>query len=145
MNPRLAHRGRGFLMIQMLITITLIAAFLIVADHVFRLSLQTTAKVNQQHETLLRLERALVALRADVWQAGAGVRTPAPSRLSIGDRIEWQVDADGQLTRKEKSGHLQSFGLLPLAFDARAPLVSVSINRREVALLRQALTNGGGR
>src|SRR5258705_286952 len=134
------RQRRGVLMIQMLITIVLISAFVIVADRVFRLSLLTTAKVSADEEESIRLERALGALRADVWGASA-VKIVTPSRLSIDDRVVWEVDPEGELLRRE-GGAARRFGPLRLTFEARPPLVGVSMGGREVAVLRQAL--GGG-
>ena len=77
-------RRCGFMLVNMLIVIALMGAFAVVADRVFRLSLQTSAKVAREQEESIRLEQAINTLRADVWGA-RNVEANGTSGLRITD------------------------------------------------------------
>ena len=129
-------RRGAFMLLQMLITISLLSAFVIVADRVFRLSLLTTGRETVAAEDAARLDRALAALRADVWSAST-VEMLSPTRLSAGGAV-WAVGEDGTLTRTA-GAEVRRFDGMPLRFEWRSPLLTVSRDGREVAVLRQAI------
>ena len=55
------RRSAGFMLVQMLIVLGLMGAFVIVADRVYRLSVTTAAKAAREQEDLIRLEQAMSA------------------------------------------------------------------------------------
>ncbi len=77
-------RRCGFMLVNILIVIALMGAFAVVADRVFRLSLQTSSKVAREQEESIRLEQAIKTLRADVWSA-RNVEATGTSGLRITD------------------------------------------------------------
>jgi type II secretory pathway component PulJ len=138
---------RGIFLIHMLMTIGLLAGFVIVAERVFRLSVLTVSKTAAGQEEALRLERAMEVLRADVWRA-AKVE-PAENGSSVrvtdaaGKTVEWQTDGQsGDLVRIE-GGEERRWPELGLVFrSAEGGVLSVTTKAGEVAVLRRA---GGAR
>jgi Tfp pilus assembly protein PilX len=145
MNQRRQPPRRAFMLVQMLLVLGLMGAFVIVADRVFRLSVQTSARAAREQEDLLRLEQAMTALRADVWQA-AKVETPDKSSLHLASEsadIIWQTSSSGDLRRIEKETEQQWTGL-NLSFERQGAWLVVNRRGAEIALLRQAPSTKGG-
>ncbi|HEY7115094.1 MAG TPA: hypothetical protein VH475_00825 [Tepidisphaeraceae bacterium] len=140
-------RHRGLMLINLLVTLGLMTAFVIVAERVFRLSLLTASKTALRQEESLRVERAMDALRADVWSA-TGVQVVDKSRrlrIAHGDAgaaVEWTSNVEtGDLVRVADKDR-QEWKRMGIAFERQGGLLSVSRGGAEVALFRQAPTGG---
>jgi type II secretory pathway component PulJ len=131
-------RRCGFMLINMLIVIALLGAFAVVADRVFRLSLQTTSKVAREQEESIRLEQATNTLRADVWGA-RNVETAATSGLRItdagGSAVQWETQANGDVVRTQGEDQRQRWSELRLEFVRDGQWLIVRRGGVEVALL----------
>ena len=134
-----ARRLRGFMIVQMLVVLGLMGAFVIVAERVFRLSMQTSTRAATEQEDLLRLERAMTQMRADVWRAGK-IEVDKSSVHVSGDGLDatWKTLADGNLRRSEGKDEQRWTGL-GLEFERQGPWLVVRRRGAEVALLRQAV------
>ena len=139
-----ARRLRGFMIVQMLVVLGLMGAFVIVAERVFRLSMQTSTRAATEQEDLLRLERAMTQMRADVWRAGK-IEVDKSSVHVSGDGLDatWKTLADGNLRRSEGKDEQRWTGL-GLEFERQGPWPVVRRRGAEVALLRQAVEVKGG-
>lgn len=139
---RTKRRG-GFLLVNMLIVIGLLAAFGIMAERVVRLSLHTLNKAEAEQNELIRLERAMHALRADIWEArGLEVIDKGHVRISGEADVEWKCEAGGDLVRVEKTEE-QRWGNLDVEFDKEGAWLVVKRRGVEVALFQQANAGGG--
>jgi Tfp pilus assembly protein PilX len=139
------HR-RGIFLVNILMAIGLMAAFVIVAERVFRLSLLTSARAAASQDTAVRLERATDVLRADVWTATSVQANAAGTMVTLkdpaGHPIEWRTDAKtGDLVRLAGEQE-RRWPALALSFRADNGLLSVSNKSTEVAVMRRA---GGSR
>jgi hypothetical protein len=123
------------MLVQMLIVLGLMGAFVIVADRVYRLSVTTAAKAAREQEDLIRLEQAMSALRTDVWRA-AKLETPDPTTLRAGN-VVWDTLYDGELLRSQADDQ-QEWSDLKLEFERQGSLIIVRRRGVEIALLRQA-------
>ena len=137
MSGRRQRRSGGFMLVQMLIVLGLMGAFVVVADRVYRLSITTSVKAAREQEDLIRLEQAMSALRADVWHA-TKLETPDPTTLRIGD-VTWDSLDGGELLRTQ-GDEQREWSELGLKFERQGSLVVVRRGGAEVALLRQAPT-----
>ena len=139
-RPHRPRRRRGIFLINILMAIGLLAAFVIVAERVFRLSLLTTAHVATAEDRAARLDRALPVLRADVWTATKV--DPKDTHLLItdpdGHTIDWQTDpTTGDLLRTAGTDQ-RRWPELHLTFHHADHLLSVTDKSGELAVLRQA-------
>lgn len=138
-------RRRGLFIINMLMTIGLLAAFVVVADRVFRLSLTTVNNATAGQEEALRQERAVEALRADVW--GAAKVEPAADGTAVkigsdhGEGIEWKNEG-ADVVRSQGTDERRWPGV-GVGFRMENGVVVVSRNGGDVAVIRRAA--GGGR
>lgn len=135
---------RGIFLVNILMAIGLLAAFVIVAERVFRLSLLTTSRVAVAEGQAGRLERSMAVLRADVWGAqkvevkeGRVVATDADGRT-----IEWRSDAQNRDLVRLAAGEERRWPELGLTFRYENGLLSVANNAGELAVMRRA---GGAR
>ena len=143
MKQRRLRRG-GFMIVQMLVVLGLMAAFVVVAERVFRLSMQTSARAASEQEDLLRLERAMTALRADVWRAEKLEIDKSNVHVSgEGLDVTWRTGADGEVRRIEGEDE-QKWPGLGLEFERQGPWLVVRRAGADVALLRQAAEAKGG-
>jgi hypothetical protein len=127
------------MIVHMLIVLGLMGGFVIVAERLFRLSLQTTAKAAREEEDLIRLDQVIGVLRADLWHA-AKADAPDKSRLLItaapSDAVQWQTDpSSGDLTRNQNDEE-RRWTELGLEFERQGPWVVVRRRGAEVALLQ---------
>jgi type II secretory pathway component PulJ len=131
-------RRAGFMLINMLIVIALMGAFAVVADRVFRLSLQTTSKVAREQEESIRLEQAINTLRADVWGA-RNIEAMGTSALRIidagGRAVGWETQANGDVVRIQGDNQRQRWSALRLEFVRDGQWLIVQRGGVEVALL----------
>jgi hypothetical protein len=137
---------RGIFLINILMAIGLMGAFVIIAERVFRLSLLTTARAAATQDTAVRLERATDVLRGDVWTSASVQANPAGSSVTIkdpaGHTIEWRTEPEtGDLLRTAEN-HERRWPALNLTFRNDAGVLSVSSKSTEVAVFRRA---GGAR
>jgi type II secretory pathway component PulJ len=132
------RRTAGFMLVNMLIVIALMGAFAVVADRVFRLSLQTSSKVAREQEESIRLEQAINTLRADVWGART-LETAGTSGLRITDgggrAVRWETQNDGEVVRSQGEDPPQRWSELRLEFLRDGQWLSVRRSGVEVALL----------
>ena len=141
-------RRRGIFLIHMLMTIGVLAEFVIVAERVFRLSVLTVSKSAAGQEQALRLERSLEVLRAEVWRAAkvepAGNGSSVRVTDAAGKAVEWRTDEpSGDLVRID-GGEERRWPELGLTFrSAEGGVLSVATSAGEVAVLRRAA--GGAR
>ena len=138
------RRFAGFMIVQMLVVLGLMAGFVVVAERVFRLSVQTSARAASEQEDLLRLERAMTALRADVWNA-AKVETDKRTVHVSGEGLDasWKCLPDGDL-RRTQGDEVQQWTGLSLEFERQGPWLVVRRRGADVALLRQSAEMKGG-
>ena len=131
---------RGIFLVNILMAIGLLAAFVIVAERVFRLSLLTTSRVALAQDQAGRLERSLAVLRADVW-AAQKVEVK-DSRLVLTDAdartIEWRSDPQTHDLVRAAPGDERRWPDLALTFHYENGLLSVSNNANDLAIMRQA-------
>ena len=130
------HRRRGIILVELLLALGLMAAFVVVATRLFRLSLNTANAAAVQQEDSLRLEQATRALRQDVWHA-TKIELPDATHLHLtGDKLDVTWNGAPNLTRSEDDVH-QQWPRLELRFERQGPWVVVKRAGAEVALLRQ--------
>jgi hypothetical protein len=132
------------MIVQMLVVLGLMGAFVVVADRVFRLSVQTSSRAALEQEDLQRLDRAMTALRADVWRA-TKIETDKSSVRVSGEGLDamWKTSAEGNLRRTEGEEEQQWMGL-GLEFERQGPWLVVRRSGAELALLGQAVVGGKG-
>jgi hypothetical protein len=140
------RQRRGIFLIHMLMTIGLLAAFVIVAERVFRLSLLTATGVATRQEVAIRLERATDVLRADVWRAVKVEAGQDGNQVRVtdadGKTVEWRTDADGGDLVCVAAAEERRWPGLGLTFRYEDGLLSVAGKAGEVAVMRRA---GGAR
>ena len=137
---------RGVFIMNMLITLGLMAGFVIVAERLFRLTVMTVSKSTAGQEDALRLERALDVLRADVWGAakiepganGSAVRVTDAGQATV----EWRTEGEGGDVVRAAGKDERRWPELKLAFRVEDGLLTVARGGRDVAVLRRA---GGAR
>ena len=146
MTTRVIRRRtrRGIFLVNILMAIGLLAAFVIVAERVFRLSILTTSRVAMAEDSAGRLERATGVLRSDVW--GAGKVELKDSRLLVTDAdgrtVEWRTEGETGDVVRVAGGEERRWLGLGLTFRYEGGLVSVAGKSGEVAVMRRA---GGAR
>ena len=137
---------RGVFIMNMLITLGLMAGFVIVAERLFRLTVMTVSKSTAGQEDALRLERALDVLRADVWGAAKVEPGANGSTVRVTDAgqatVEWRTEGEGGDVVRVAGQDERRWPELKLAFRSEGGLLTVARGGRDVAVLRRA---GGGR
>ena len=137
---------RGVFIMNMLVTLGLMAGFVIVAERLFRLTVMTVSKSTAGQEDALRLERALDVLRADVWGAAKVEPGANGSTVRVTDAgqatVEWRTEGDGGDVVRVAGAEERRWPELRLAFRAEGGLLTVTRGGRDVAVLRRA---GGAR
>jgi hypothetical protein len=133
-------------LLNMLLTIGLMGAFVIVAERVFRLSLLTTARVATGQDAAGRLERATDLLRADVWRAAKVEAGQGGKQVRLtdadGKTVDWRTDAEGGDLVRVADGAERRWPGLGVTFRYEDGLLSVGGKAGEVAVMRRA---GGAR
>ena len=97
------HARRGVMLIEMLITIGLVAIFLVVAGKLFSTTLRLTHSSQSAASNVAAFESCVAALRRDAWGAAETVLMPGVGvRITLGDGavISWSADDDGALVRR---------------------------------------------
>ena len=135
---RRTRRRGGFMLVNMLITIGLLAAFSVVAVRVFRLSMQTVERSAREQEILIREGQAMGVMREDVW--GAAKVEAEAKRLRIAD-VEWRTEGNGDLLRVA-GDEVRRWTGLGMTFEREGSWVVARRGEHEVALLRQRAAGG---
>jgi hypothetical protein len=136
---------RGIFLVNILMAIGLLAAFVIVAERVFRLSLLTTSRVAAQQDVAGRLERATDVMRADVWGASK-VEVKGPGVVvsdADGRAVEWRTEGESGDLVRVAGGDERRWPGLGLTFRFEDGVLSVAGKSGEVAVMRRAA--GGAR
>jgi type II secretory pathway pseudopilin PulG len=140
------HRRRGgYLLLEMLVTLSLFGVFGLLAAQLFRTSFQAATQTPRATESAMRFDAAIKTLRADVFVA-VSVEMTQPRTLLIhesgGNAIQWQADGKGELSRKaadqERSWNVGQ----PIGFrqDGAIVIVRPSADAND----ELAMTRGGG-
>jgi type II secretory pathway component PulJ len=137
------HRqSRGFMLINLLIALGLMAAFVVVSTRLFRLALNTSTAAARVQENSLRLEQATHALQQDVWHA-TKIDMPDASHLHLtGNKLDVTWTTTPTLARSE-ADQRQEWPKLDLHFERQETWIVVTRQGAEVALLRQLPVQGG--
>jgi hypothetical protein len=133
---------RAFMLIQIMFVLVLLAAFTVAGTRVLRMSVLTTQKASREQEWALRVERALGALRADVWQAKS-IDSNEPGRLRISGGtdgpVEWRTGDDGELVRSTDNG-VQKWPELHVRFQGQGLAILLTHNQHTLAVLERGVT-----
>lgn len=105
-KPRDRRAARGMLLLDMLIGLSLLAAFSLVAARLLSTTLRVSSDATRISGNLSRFDNAVAWLRADVWGARE-VQIGGPQAFTVrpasGPDVMWQVDAEGTLSRMSLS------------------------------------------
>lgn len=151
----IARALRGFVLIEMLIVLGLLAIVALMAGQLFRVTGQISRESAQRQIREAQLDQAVQQLRADVWRASA-IQIPdlhsVRLRTPDGQEIEW--DMTSTLSRKSfalltDQGERQWTDLgADLNFAARGPSLVISVSRGpevdgEIVLVSQSMLLSG--
>lgn len=106
MNNRRRRPCRGYLLVEMLITIGMIGIFIIVSGKLFATALRLTHGSHTAAGGVATYESAVAALRRDVWRATEATAGPEGAIvLRQGDcvAISWSAGDDGALVRRDEA------------------------------------------
>ncbi|MDB5172814.1 MAG: hypothetical protein JWN51_1587 [Phycisphaerales bacterium] len=95
------QRIRGFMLVEMMIVISILAVFGVAAARVMHLCLRVPQQAAQSQSAFERFDVAVNRLRQDVW-AARSLRCPDDTTLEIGaggPAVVWHVESDGALSR----------------------------------------------
>ncbi len=101
MKPSKIAAGRGFALIELLLTIGLLAAFLVIAARLFTATMRLTHRSAVAAAEVSAYESLVRTMRADVWSASAiallpdgGVRLSGVQSSGGGGTVNWQREVD---------------------------------------------------
>ena len=98
-------RRRGVMLLEMLITIGLLAIFIALAAKLFTTTLRLTQTSNEASRTVAAYESAVAALRRDAWGANEVAALPEQGGLRVtrgdGSAVTWSIDDDSAMVRRE--------------------------------------------
>ena len=90
---------RGFMMIELLVSIVLLSVFALVATRLFTWAMRVTAEAPAAEGQILQFDSMLEQLRADAWSSPR-IRTSDDRNIDLNDgAIRWAVQDDGSVTR----------------------------------------------
>ena len=129
MSARPCSKSRGFVLMELMLVLGLLAIFAIVASRVVIISLKAMAQSGDQHEQIVRFESAMSSLRRDAWSARQ-MSSADPQTISITNddgTITWSIEKD-ELVRKTSDPHLTQRWALEtkLSFAVSGPTLTVS-------------------
>lgn len=107
MKRKSCRRHGGFLIIEIIMTLSLLVFVFFAAGELFRACILTAAASEHAADQASRLDTAIAAMRRDVWGAGdIHVIDLHGVELTIADnqKITWRTDADGSARRTDSSG-----------------------------------------
>jgi len=117
MNRNRTVRRAGFLIIETLMTLSLLAFVFAAAAQLFRASVLTAQSSARACNQASRLDSAMLTLRRDVWQSyDIRVTDPHTVELTAGDgkTIVWRINPDASARRidpNRRSMRWESLGL----------------------------------
>ena len=149
--------ARGFMLIELLIVLGMLAVVGLVAGQLFRVTLQAEGESAAQQLDEAQFDQALGQLRADVWRASSiEVCGPNALRLNLsnGQEIDWE--SGDTLARKslslavdEPQQQWKDLGA-SLSFSPHGAAILVEVSRQNkpegrVVLISQPMLLGSGR
>jgi hypothetical protein len=148
---RAARKRFGFLLIEIIVVLVLIAAFLAVAAELFSMAIHSQADSAKRDEMVHHVDFAVAALRRDVWGASTISAKGASLQLreASGVTIAWRYTAAGALVRAGDGPEKTWGGMPPVEFSIRGPAVTLHMKspggEETVALISQiaAASRGG--
>lgn len=129
MNPR---RASGFVLIEILVVLGMVAFVSIVATRLFRATLRTWRESAQAQSAQFRFDQAVGQLRRDVWSA-TSIETPGDRETILQTpegRVEWHaIDPAGlaRSTSADAADRRHWEGLGNLTFTTRGPTLVVRV------------------
>lgn len=126
MNRR---RPSGFVLIEILVVLGMVAFVSIVATRLFRATLRTWRESAQSQSAQFRFDQAVGQFRRDVW-AATSIETPNDRETILqtpGGRIEWHAIDPAGLARSTTADHRRWEGLGNLTFTPRGPTLIVRL------------------
>jgi prepilin-type N-terminal cleavage/methylation domain-containing protein len=100
------HFHRGYTLIELLLTLSLLGVFSLIATHLFGSSFQVMSQSAQVTEFPMRFDAAVNSLRSDIAEA-ISIDLPNPRSLiaknSAGETIQWEIDGNHHLLRQDNS------------------------------------------
>jgi type II secretory pathway component PulJ len=100
-------RRSGYLIIEMLVTLSLMVFVFAAAGELFRATILTCAASDRAANQSSRLDAAMLSLRRDVWQCDdIQLANPRAVELTLGDgkKVAWQINADASIQRIDPGG-----------------------------------------
>lgn len=98
-------RRRGVMLLEMLITIGLIAIFIVMAGKLFTTTLRLTRTSNDAASDVSAYESSVAALRRDAWGAAEVTALPKGGGIRVArsdaTAVTWSTDDEGALVRQE--------------------------------------------
>lgn len=126
-------RVSGFTILEMLVVVGLVAMAAEIALPILRWSIIDVHKTEIEAESAACLDRAMNALRKDVWEAREMHTAPSDHLTltsSAGHEINWQLNAEGSLERSESSAPSQQWTtqLTGISFAQNGSVLVVTIH-----------------
>jgi prepilin-type N-terminal cleavage/methylation domain-containing protein len=89
--------ARGFMLIEIMVAISLLAVFALIATKLLVLGIKVPHEVGEQRDAIVRFDSVVTRLRDDVWQARS-IKSPDEKTLEI------QTDSSGAVTWRIEAG-----------------------------------------
>jgi prepilin-type N-terminal cleavage/methylation domain-containing protein len=129
---RRIRAARGFMLVELMVVISLLAVFALVATKVLVLSINVPHEVGKKRDAIVRFDSVVTRLRDDVWTASA-IQSPDPRTLEIhsntGPAITWKIEENGIRRMTPDSPAGQHWSLTEkLQFTAEGPAVTLTVN-----------------
>lgn len=125
-------RRRGFSLIEILLTLSLLGVFSLLAFRLLGANMKVTEATLMADSNTARFDRAVAALRADVFDS-ASLEMPSPRLLRIhgSDKqiVDWEID--GNTIRRTRAAARRAWDVgqaLDLKLDAAVVLLSINGN-----------------
>ena len=141
-DPLHHPRSRGYILIEMIVTLAMIALVATMAGHLIFRIFDTSQSLAAGEQAAVAMDRAVTALRRDVRRADTLVAHP--DGVEIGG-VRWTI-TDDTLTRATSNQPKQMFGALPTPLTLSATGGEVILRSADAAWAFTPLveTNAGG-
>ena len=142
-TPRRRPRPRGILMMEMIIVVLLLAAFMTIISALFVTAYRAQVDSAKRDALFHRVDSALGSLRRDVWSAHKIAYADGHLDLSLTERsnVRWETNEPHRLTRKQTGDTelTQTWIDLPSVDDVNVhgPLVTLTFKENKT---RESLT-----